>query len=271
MLSSINASGRCPETTKEHSYGFVSTASVLDRLLSKGFIVRKASQKRVLNPVREGYQTHFIELTHPELMARGLSVDAKGGEFRVILKNAHDGSSAFWLNLGYFRAVCMNGLVIGSSIGGIKVTHSKRLIKDVESNIGELIERAPLVAERVHAMQSLPLTTDVQIRFAFEAARLRQPELNSWHHTREEMTERLLQSRRRDDEGTDLWSVYNRVQENLVRPLNLSLAVHDSRLDRDEDTTRIINMRKINSAAGLFDFNKKLYQLAETYANVNAA
>jgi hypothetical protein len=268
MLSSINASGRCPVTTKEHSYGFVSTSAVLDQLLSNGFVVRAARQKRVLNPEREGYQTHFIELTHPELIARGLAVDARGGEFRVILKNAHDGTSAFWLNLGFFRSVCQNGLVIGSSIGGIKVMHSKRLIKDVESSVTELIARAPLVAERVHTMQAMPMHIDAQVSFAFDAARLRQPELNSWHQTRATMIDRLLQARRREDAGSDLWSVFNRVQENLVKPFNLKLAVHDSQLDRDEDTSRIINMRKIHSASGLFDFNKRLYQLAELYANI---
>jgi len=65
----------------------------------------------------------------------------------------------------------------------------------------------------------------------------------------------LLKARRTEDEGTDLWTTVNRVQENLIRG-----GVSDSHRDRRGRLRSVRALRGIDSKVGL---NKGLWSLAE--------
>ncbi len=65
--------------------------------------------------------------------------------------------------------------------------------------------------------------------------------------------------RKRSDEGTDLWTTLNRVQENLIRG-----GVSDFHRDRRGKLRSVRALRGIDSKVGL---NKGLWGLAERISN----
>jgi hypothetical protein len=69
----------------------------------------------------------------------------------------------------------------------------------------------------------------------------------------------LLKARRPADEGTDLWTTMNRVQENLVQG-----GMSDSHRDRRGRMRSVRALRGIDSKVSL---NKGLWNLAEHLAN----
>ena len=68
-------------------------------------------------------------------------------------------------------------------------------------------------------------------------------------------TETLLKSRRKEDEGGDLWRTLNRVSENLLRG-----GVSDHHRDRRGKLRSVRGLRGIDSQVGL---NKGIWALAE--------
>jgi hypothetical protein len=71
--------------------------------------------------------------------------------------------------------------------------------------------------------------------------------------------ETLLKARRTEDEGTDLWTTMNRVQENLVQG-----GLSDFHRDRRGRVRSVRALRGIDSKVSL---NKGLWGLAERLAN----
>jgi hypothetical protein len=69
----------------------------------------------------------------------------------------------------------------------------------------------------------------------------------------------LLQSRRPEDEGSDLWRVTNRVQEQIIRG-----GVSDWRRDRRGKLRSVRGLRGIDSKVSV---NKKLWDVAERMLN----
>jgi hypothetical protein len=69
----------------------------------------------------------------------------------------------------------------------------------------------------------------------------------------------LLEARRAEDEGSDLWHTLNRVQENLIRG-----GVADGHRDRRGRLRSVRGLRGIDSKV---DLNKGLWTLAERLAN----
>ena len=65
----------------------------------------------------------------------------------------------------------------------------------------------------------------------------------------------LLDSRRPEDAGADLWHTYQRVQENVMR----------GGIQGRSATGRISHMREITGVAADIDINRQLWDLADGY------
>ena len=187
-------------------YGFVSTREVLQGLEHSGFQVVKAVQHRVREGFIAEHARHVLRLRHE-------SARLELGEYvpEVVILNSHDGSSAYQISVGLFRLVCLNGLVVGNPWGSVRVRHTKHQVEAVVDASLELIAAAPRARETVAALQAVQLEPVERAAFAEAASALR------WDTpTLPVAPERLLEARRREDAGVDLWTTYNTIQENLI-------------------------------------------------------
>ncbi len=161
--------------------------------------------------------------------------------------NSHDGTSAYQLRVGLYRAVCTNGLVVSvGAFPSFRVAHRGDVVANVVQAALEIGERFAVLASSVERLEGRRLDHLEQLDFATRALALRFP------GGAESGLEpaRLLVPRRAEDVGNDLWRTLNVVQENVLRG-GIPRRSASNRLIRTRAITAIREDVRINS--GLWD------------------
>src|SRR3989344_2957069 len=162
----------------------------------------------VLSELRkEGFQPFMVRLRHADQIN-----GAEANE--IILLNSHDGTSSYQMLAGMFRFVCKNGLVCGDTVADLRIPHKGDVVGQVIEGAYDVLDGFDLVRERRDEMRAITLDRGEAEVFAHAALTLKYDD----PATPAPITEsQLLMPRRRDDDRPDLWSAYNRVQENLTQ------------------------------------------------------
>lgn len=237
----------------EH-YVFIPTAKVLERLTSEGWKVVHAKEQRVRLEDKKGFTKHRLMLQHRDAMPLKEVGDTMP---RIMLTNSHDRASAYVIEAGLFRLACSNGLVVSSgNFGRVSIRHSgqdiaERVLEGTFSVVGDMAE----IGAEVGNMRALTLDGREQLAFAEAAIGLR------WDGAAPVTAEQLLTVRRMDDRSNDLWTTYNRVQENIVRG-----GLHGVNAAGRHARTRGVN--SINEDTRI---NRALWQLAQSMAQLKKA
>lgn len=197
--------GEDKHISRSDRYTWIPTITVLENLQREGFEPFFACQTRVRNPERREHTKHMLRLRRSGQVT-GQQVP------EIILLNSHDGSSSYQMLPGLFRAVCANGLVCGHSFGEVKVPHRGDVVEKVSEGAYEVLGVFDRIEEKREAMQSLLLPPPAQHALASAALTYR---FGEEHKPVAES--QILSPRRWQDEQHDLWSVYNRLQENLQK------------------------------------------------------
>lgn len=191
--------------SRSDRYTYIPTITLLDSLKQEGFQPFFACQTRVRNPDKREHTKHMLRLRR-EGQITGKQVP------EIILLNSHDGSSSYQMLPGLFRAVCQNGLICGESFGEVRVPHKGNVVEKVIEGAYEVLGVFDRVEEKRDAMQSLMLPPPAQQALAKAALTYR------FGEEHQPVTEsQLLAPRRWQDESGDLWTTYQRIQENLIK------------------------------------------------------
>ena len=224
-------------------YTFLPTERILTGLMSAGFVPVDARQASA----RRGSALHARHVVR--LRPRFQTVQLKDSVPEVVFLNSHDGSSAYQLRMGLFRVVCTNGLIVSrGAFPAYCVSHRGNIVDDVVAGAVKLADRFEGLAEQVERMEQRQLFKDEQLAFAEAALRLRfsEPAQSAMQPAQ------LLACRRSEDLGDDLWRVYNRCQEHLLR----------GGLSRRSITGRLTRTRAIGSIRRDVTLNGQLWDLA---------
>lgn len=218
------------------SYTFVPTARVLDALGQAGFLPVEARQSRAASPL---HARHLIRLRR-----RVETVALRESVPELLLLNSHDGTSAYQLRVGIFRAVCTNGLVVSVGVlPACRVLHRGDVVDQVVRGALEMSEHFSDLGTMVERMERTFLDEPARLDFAAEALALRFPKDRPGTVTASD----VLKPRRPEDDGNDLWRTYNVLQEALMR----GGIVRRSAKNRLTRTRRITGIRRdlgLNSA-----------------------
>lgn len=238
-----------PHQSRTSRYGFIPTANILRALMDRGFNIHGVAQRRTRTPDRRHTTLHRVVLRHES------SLGTEEPEVpQIVLMNDHMGLSCFHMFAGLFRFVCANGLIVGQTCSSISIPHSKNAVSRVIDGVYEIVETFDKIRERRKAMQEVELTEKQQNEFARRAAVLRYPN-NPPFDPKE-----LLVARRPEDEGPSLWSVFNRVQENLTKGGILLTAPTGKRRTRTRALTSLALDTKMNR--GLWDLAEDMLKAA---------
>lgn len=232
-------------------YAFVPTARIVAGLREANWVAVDVEEQRIRQEKRRGFQKHLIRF---RLAAQIASLDEWNIE--LVLVNSHDGGCAYQLHAGIYRRICSNGLVV--SDGGfqaLRFRHSGLSPEIVVMASLRLMDALPYLAGRIFGFRSRMLEPAEALAFADRALRLRyssdvEPPVSP---------ATLLDARRAEDQGSDLWHTLNRVQENLIRG-----GVTDGHRDRRGRIRSVRGLRGIDSRV---DLNKGLWSLAERLFN----
>ena len=196
-----------PHDSRSERYAYIPTAAVLTKLRGNGFEPFMVAQTRVRSEDRREFTKHMLRLRHA-------SQTADKEAYEVILLNSHDGTSSYQMMSGLFRFVCKNGMVCGDLVEEVRIPHKGNVADSVVEGAFAVLDGADLVREVRDDMRALTLNEGEEQAFAHAALQLRyDPEAGA-----APVTERdVLRARRMDHTGDDLWSTFNRVQENMLK------------------------------------------------------
>ncbi|EMG7908994.1 DUF932 domain-containing protein [Enterobacter ludwigii] len=238
--------GEDKHDSRSEKYTYIPTISLLENLKREGFQPFFACQSRVRDQSRREHTKHMLRLRRAGQI-NGQQVP------EIIILNSHDGASSFQLLPGIFRSVCTNSLVCGQSFGEIRVPHRGDVVGKVIEGAYEVLSVFDRVEEKRDAMQSLQLPSPAQHALATAALTYR------FGEEYQPVTEaQILAPRRWQDESDDLWTTYQRIQENLLKG-GLS-----GRTAQGKRT----HTRAVNGIDGDVKLNRALWVMAENMLNL---
>ena len=244
-------------------YSHLPTNQLIDTLVELGWNPRFAQQNGTSKWAR-----HFIKFSHKDLERVKIAGDIVTPH--AILDNSHDGTTLGAVHLGLFRLICSNGMVIAipglaSSFAfkhiGLDRDEIQKLMVDVDTNLKKGILR-------VNTMTNISLKPNEQEEFVIKAIAAREPhrfvgaddEILAAEIKRMNDIQGILTPTREEDKGDELWKVFNRVQEKLVK----------GGYSRTAPSGRNASARGITNAARNVAFNKLLWNVAEDYIPADA-
>jgi len=239
---------KASKDTSKH-YVHIPTTQVINDMKALGWGVVDVKQVRSRDKAKGLYTKHLVVFGNNDLQISGKDGDTVFP--RILLTNAHDGKTAFTFTAGLFRLVCENGLVISDQdFGSLKIRHMGYDLSELSAVINEIVEKLPLTVECMNKLKNTKLSQEQKEKFALEAIGLR---FNAEGKNFELDT--ILEPTRKEDEGDDMWSVYNVIQEKLVHGL-LNYGVG----------AKVRKARKIKNFQQDMKLNQDLYELALSYA-----
>ncbi|ARA74743.1 hypothetical protein B5S52_02085 [Pectobacterium brasiliense] len=197
-----------PHESRSQRYAYIPTATVLTELRKEGFQPFMVTQTRTRHEDRRDYTKHMIRLRHAS------QINARGEANEIILLNSHDGTSSYQMLAGMFRFVCSNGLVCGDTVADVRVPHKGDVAGQVIEGAYQVLHGFDRALESRESMQAITLDEGEAEVFARSALSLKYDDPDKPAPITESQ---ILMPRRFDDRRPDLWSVFNRTQENLTK------------------------------------------------------
>ena len=197
-----------PHESRSQRYAYIPTATVLTELRKEGFQPFMVTQTRTRHEDRRDYTKHMIRLRHAS------QINARGEANEIILLNSHDGTSSYQMLAGMFRFVCSNGLVCGDTVADVRVPHKGDVAGQVIEGAYQVLHGFDRALESRESMQAITLNEGEAEVFARAALSLKYDDPDKPAPITESQ---ILMPRRFDDRRPDLWSVFNRTQENLTK------------------------------------------------------
>jgi hypothetical protein len=250
VAPSIFADGK--HESRSERYTYIPTIDVLRGLRNEGFQPFMVCQTRVRHDGRREYTKHMMRLRHADQIT--------GDEANeIVLLNSHDGTSSYQMLAGMLRFVCQNGMVAGDSVRDIRVPHKGNIVQNVITGAFDVLDGFDLIREQKDGMRDVALDRDEQNAFARSALALRYDPTDT--EAPAPVTEsQLLAPRRFEDRRDDLWTVFNRVQENLTK----------GGLHGRSRTGRSMSTRPITGIDQNVKLNRALWMLANAMRQMKA-
>lgn len=181
----------------------------------------------------------------------------------VVVINSHDGACAFRLIAGLYRLVCSNGLMVSDAeIESISVRHTGNILQAVVDGSYTIVGNAAKALGTVKQWRQLQLTDGERHAFATSAHILRFADAEG-KTTTPITPDQLLVPRRYDDQGKDLWTTFNVLQENALKG-----GLSGIQRDAEGRRVRSVSTRQIRGIDGNVQLNRSLWTLAERLAEL---
>jgi hypothetical protein len=149
--------------------------------------------------------------------------------------------------------VCENGLVVSTKeFENVKIRHMGYDFETLQETIKMMVEKLPLTVEAMNTLRQTELSQEQALAFAKEALEVR---FGTDTNNIQINLQDLITPTRYEDKGSDLWSVFNVVQEKLIDG-GFQYA-YGSKLRK---------ARRIKNFKQDLELNAKLFDLALQYA-----
>lgn len=239
----------------------IPTIDILRALQAEGFMPVGARQSGTRDPGKAPFTKHLIRLRRID---DGKVYRVGDTVCEILLKNANDGTSAYDLMAGLFRIRCENSLVAQTgTIDSVKVRHSGDVGAKVIEGTYRVLQEAEATLVAPQDWSTVKLAPAEQMAFAESAHIIRFGQPETGEAATPIQPKQLLIPRRYDDKASDLWTVFNVVQENALRG-----GLRGPFLDAEGNRIRRVRSRAVTGIDQDIKLNKALWLLTQTMANL---
>ena len=236
-------------------YLFVNTETIVDDLDKLGWKPVQAAQRKGRGKSTI-FSKHMVAFQNPDIKITGK--DGDDSFPRIIMTNSHDGMQAFKFSVGIFRLVCSNGLVVADEqFSDFKIKHKGYTFSELRGVVNQAVADLPNKVEVLNQMKQRVLTQDEKNKLALDAMLIRagiepgSEKAKKFNYDDETIID-ILDPKRDEDKGDDLWRVFNVVQEKITQG-DFHAALTGAKVRK---------VRKIKSFEKDLKVNKELFKLA---------
>ena len=236
-------------------YLFVNTETIVDDLDKLGWKPVQAAQRRGRGKSTI-FSKHMVAFQNPDIMIKGK--DGDDSFPRIIMTNSHDGMQAFKFSVGIFRLVCSNGLVVADEqFSDFKIKHKGYSFEELRGVVNEAVADLPNKVEVLNDMKQRILSKEEKNKLALDAMLIRagivpgSEKAKKFNYDEETIID-ILDPKRDEDKGDDLWRVFNVIQEKITQG-DFHAALTGAKVRK---------VRKIKSFEKDLKVNKELFKLA---------
>ena len=234
-------------TIKSPKYQFTPTFEVIEHMQDMGYLLTGVKQSSSNVELRKNWGIHITRFQHPDLYIKNTDGEIEARP-EVVLINSHDGTRPIQFEMGLFKLVCENGLVVKDrDMGSFRERHTKLNFNEVKNLIDQKVSGLSDVVGKINKWNMIEMTDKQRFNFAVEALALR---IGTDRQAEQYEIMDILNPKRKADEGNSLWKTYNILQENLIKggfQLNNRQA------------------RSIKNPIEDFNLNQELWSLADNY------
>jgi len=241
-------------------YQSLNTSHLIPVMQDYGYFPVQAAQKRqrgAKDVIGSEHKSHLIAFAK-----EGDEGDVSTRS-EIIMYNSHDGTSAVKLFAGAYRFICSNGIVAGEGMQ-FSIYHTKKSLADFETMLRNIIDKLPVVMQRFDAARQVQLDASQRYELAKQAVMKRwnlfdsdivdaegRPVKGSF--AIDETIRGALGVQRSEDDLSDAFTVWNRIQENVLRGNVNVKSISDKNIGirKARPITAVSEHVRINSA--LFD------------------
>lgn len=229
-----------PSTKMSDKYVFVPTMDILENFEREGWEL--ASAKQVGRGI---HSVHELRLRNGELPKVGDTL------FEAVVRNSHNGMSTLSVSAGLFRLCCSNGLTVPTALAeSFNIRHSRFDLDEVKRLTESFAGKLPKIEGSVRRMMEREMTIDEKIEFVRKSVGIR---FGQDKVLNELQIVGLLTPNRDEDQGDDLWTTFNVVQEKYIR----------GGIETTSQRGRRTKLRGLENIMAVNQVNTKLWTLAE--------
>ena len=252
MAPSVFAESPSDEVSKHYTH--IPTERVIDDMEVLGWKPIEAKQVAARTKHTKGFQKHLLVFRNDDIVINGADGDTVYPQ--ILLTNSHDGKNAFTFTAGLFRLICANGLVIADEkFEDVKMRHMGYTFEDLQIMIKDMVEKLPLTVESMNKMKETNLEGEQILELAKSLLDIR---VKGTGNTFTDVAiTNVLESQRKEDVGSGLWEVFNRVQENIIN----GNFYYNTKSGKQRQARIIKNFKQD------LDLNRDMFAKALEYAN----
>ena len=230
-------------------YLFVNTETIIDDLEKLGWLPVQAAQRKARKKEGTIFSKHMVAFQNPEIKIT--SEDGDDAYPRILLTNSHDGMQAFKFSVGIFRLVCSNGLVVADEqFSDFKIKHKGYSFEELRNVVCQAVEDLPNRVQVMNDMKNRILSEEEKRKMALDAMLIRAGVKELQYD--DETIDDILEPKRKEDKGDDLWRVFNVIQEKVTQG-EFHAALKGAKVRK---------VRKIKSFEKDTKINQELFKLA---------
>lgn len=226
---------KTPSPKVSNRYSFADSEYYLQKFIDADWFIHSARQVS-----KSEYAPHQVILRNKDIATVGDLLP------QLIFTNSHNGIKKMTMDTGIYRLVCSNGLVVPTSITqSLSIKHLDLGDSTTDTIVNSFYEKVPIIMNNIDRMRNKILTDDEIDNFTYNALQIRFTNAVGIN------INDVVKPLRIEDNSDDLWTVFNVVQEKLIRGgIQLPSKRHS---------------RPINNFVNDNNINTKLWELAEQY------